>query len=89
MSDNDIDKLSITNITISREPRELPKKLEDLDNKKYLIVYDTQGQSHEGTKFRLIYNHPNWVLTIKLLSTEPEKFESFTDSEVSAITRCT
>lgn len=50
MSDNNIDKLSITNITISREPRELPKKL---------------------------------------LSTEPKKFESFTDSEVSAITRCT
>jgi hypothetical protein len=70
-----------------RPARELPKKLEDLDDKKYLIVYDTQGQTYEGTKVKLVYNEPEWVLTIQLLSTEA--FKSFNDSEISSITRCT
>lgn len=67
-------------------PDTIPEKLKYLDNTIYLTIYDTQGKTHEGTKVKLEHNGSEWVLTVKLRSSEEIPF---TSSEISAITRHT
>lgn len=64
----------------------LPKNMKDLDDVNHLTIYDTRGQTYEGTKLKLEHEDSQWVLTVKLRSGE-EKL--FTSNEISSIAKHT